>query len=231
MLCAREFLVRPAEIVGASDQIHAGLQGAQTVSGMPTLAREHCQPFTHRRIEPLNKSGVEQDASFACLKQPVGLRKEPEGHLAGHLHHPFLLGALDHSGNTEMWAHLQTCSPSFQRPFQLFAKGALDALRVSIPAIGTHQECSQGLTTRAHLRQQPIRQTAITRQAHHSSQPQARRDHHRQTHPGYHFAPFHPNFIGLNMLQVQLPLLHDSLMDLLTMVPCSISPTGHRAFV
>src|SRR5437762_13626519 len=33
------------------------------------------------------------------------------------------------------------------------------------------------------------------------------------------------------MLQVQLPLLHHCLMNLLTMWSCSITPTGHGAFV
>ncbi len=68
-------------------------------------------------------------------------------------------------------------------------------------------------------------------QAYHPSQPQACRDHHRSTHPGKHLAPFHPDLIGLHLHEIQLPLVHHRLMDLLAMVPCSISPTCPRAFV
>jgi site-specific DNA recombinase len=42
---------------------------------------------------------------------------------------------------------------------------------------------------------------------------------------------FHPNFIRLDMHQVQLPLLHHGLMDLLAVLPRSVSPAGHRAFI
>ena len=42
---------------------------------------------------------------------------------------------------------------------------------------------------------------------------------------------FHPDLIGLHVHQIQLPLLHHGLMNLLAMVSCSISPPCHRAFV
>src|SRR5947207_11998099 len=36
-----------AEIVGASHQVHSRLQHLKALSGMPTLAGESSQPFTH----------------------------------------------------------------------------------------------------------------------------------------------------------------------------------------
>ncbi len=59
------------------------------------------------------------------------------------------------------------------------------------------------------LLEQSIGQLAITRPLDHSCQPQPRRNHHGQSHPRNHLASFHPYFIGLNMHQIQVPLLDD----------------------
>ncbi len=45
-----------------------------------------------------------------------------------------------------------------------------------------------------------------------------------QSHPGNHLAPFHPNLIGLHLHQIQVSLLYHGLMDLLALLPRSISP-------
>jgi len=55
--------------------------------------------------------------------------------------------------------------------------------------------------------------------------------HGAQSHPRNHFAPFHPNFIGLNMYQVQLPLLDNGLRHVLAVDSRSISPTSHRTLI
>ena len=75
MPATAEFLVRPAEIVGAADQVHPGLQSSQAVSGMPTFAGERRQPFTHGAIEALNKGGIEHRPSLARLQQAARLRQ------------------------------------------------------------------------------------------------------------------------------------------------------------
>ncbi len=45
MLAVTQLLMRPTEIVGTADQIHARLQGLQTLGGMPTFARQRSQTF------------------------------------------------------------------------------------------------------------------------------------------------------------------------------------------
>jgi hypothetical protein len=55
--------MRKAKVVGATDQIHAGFQCLNAVSRMTTFACESSQPFTHRAIETLNKSGIEYTAT------------------------------------------------------------------------------------------------------------------------------------------------------------------------
>jgi hypothetical protein len=37
--------------------------------------------------------------------------------------------------------------------------------------------------------------------------------------------------IGLHMHQIEVPLLHERLMEFLAVLPCSIAPAGHRSFI
>jgi hypothetical protein len=62
-----EFVMCPAEIVGATDQVHSSLQPLKVVGSMPTFARGGCEPLPHRRIETLNKRGIEQLPSLGSL--------------------------------------------------------------------------------------------------------------------------------------------------------------------
>jgi len=106
-----------------------------------------------------------------------------------------------------------------------------DTAHIGTPAVGQHQQRSQGYSTSAHLLEQRIGQVAITRELDHPSQPQPCRNHHGQPHPRKHFASFHAYFIGLNMYQVQLSLLDEPRMHSLTMHSCSISPLGYGSFI
>jgi hypothetical protein len=59
-----QFVMRKAQIVGTPDQIHAGFQRLQAMSGVPTFAREAGQPFTHGSIEPFDTSRIEGGSSL-----------------------------------------------------------------------------------------------------------------------------------------------------------------------
>src|SRR6266566_3417882 len=59
MFTCAQFMVRDTPIIGTSNQIHSGLERFETLSRMPTFARQRSQPLTHRPIEPLNKGGIE----------------------------------------------------------------------------------------------------------------------------------------------------------------------------
>ncbi|MBV9614825.1 MAG: hypothetical protein JO031_05120 [Ktedonobacteraceae bacterium] len=69
---------------------------------MPTFACESRQPLTHRAIETLDEGRIEHRASLARKKQLGRLQKAPLCDPADDLHHPFLLGALDHRGNSAL---------------------------------------------------------------------------------------------------------------------------------
>ncbi len=76
------------------------------MGGMATFTRKRGQSLTHRRVEPLNKSGVEHCSSPCCLQQLVRLFQDPQGHLTCDLNDSFLLYTLDHGGNTQVWPDL-----------------------------------------------------------------------------------------------------------------------------
>ena len=59
MFGGAQLVMGKAKIIRTSDQIHPRLDGLQTMSRMPTFAREGSQAFTHGPIEALNKGGIE----------------------------------------------------------------------------------------------------------------------------------------------------------------------------
>jgi hypothetical protein len=231
MLDFRELMMGKTHIVGASDQVHACLKRSQTMSGMTRFARQAGQTFSEGSIQALDKSGVEDAATMRAQEQPLRLLQASMGHLAGDLNHAFFLRSLDNRPNVQVWPDTQTGSPDSPRLLDLLPESAADTARISAPSICQDEQGAQASCTSANLVHQGISQMAITRALDHPTQPQARRNHHRQAHPGDHLTAFHPNFIGLNVHQVQLTLFDDRLMHLGTMRSCSITPIGYSPLI
>jgi len=57
-------MVRKTEIVGASNQIHARLQGFEATSGVTRFARQAGQSLSEGAIQPFDESGVEDSAAM-----------------------------------------------------------------------------------------------------------------------------------------------------------------------
>ena len=226
-----QFVMGPAEVVGASEQVHARFQSHHATSRVTAFAGQAGKPLAHGPIQSLDKGGVEHRSSLGVLQQLLGRFQRSLSHPSGDLHHPFLLRVFDDRGDTELGPHLQAGSPTSCGLFDFLPKRPSNTAWVGVPAICTHQQRTQRLTAGAHLREQPVCQTPIARQTDHPAQPQACRHHHSQAHPSNHLVAFHPNFIRLDMHQVQLPLLHYGLVDLLAVLPRSVSPACHRAFI
>src|ERR1700680_4620299 len=106
VLWFREFVMREAEVVGASNQVHACFKRLKAMSGMPTFARESSQPLPHGAIEAFDEGGIELLASQSHLQQGLCLLQCSPRELGGHLHDPFLLGALDHRRDTQLRPYL-----------------------------------------------------------------------------------------------------------------------------
>jgi len=106
MFGSTQLVMRHAKIVGTSDEIHARLDGLQTMSRMPTFAREASQAFPHGPIEAFNKRGVQLGSSLRHLKQLLCLLKRSQGHLAGDFDDMMFLDVFDHCGNTQARPYL-----------------------------------------------------------------------------------------------------------------------------
>ncbi len=231
MLGFAQLMMHKTEIVGASDQIHARLKSFEAMGGMTRSAGHARQSLPERGIQAFNKSGVEDGTPSRSLQQGLGLREQTMSHPPRDLDDPFFLRALDHRANVQLRPDLQACSSHPRRSLDLLAERSADAARVCAPAVCQHEQGTQASRASANLGQQAISQAAITRVLDRTSQPEASRNHHGQSHPGDHFASFHPNFIGLNVHQVQLPVFNDLLMHLVTMRSRSIAPIRHRPFI
>ncbi len=228
MLGFAQLMMRETEIVGAPDQIHAGLKRFEAMSGMTRSAGQAGQAFTKGGIQAFNKSGVEACPPSRSLQQVLSLREQPMSHPPGDLDDPFFLRSLDDRANVQLRPDLQASSSHSTGQLDLLAEGSANTVGVRIPAVGQDEQGAQAGRTAANLLEQPGRGAAITRGLDHACYPQACRNHHRQSHPGDHLVAFHPNFIGLNVHQIQLSLFNDRLMHLLTMHSCSITPSkGH----
>ena len=105
MFGGAQLVMRKAQIVGTSDQIHSCLDGLQTMSRMATFAGEASQAFPHGSIEPFNKGGVQLAASLCRLKQFLRLLERSQRHLARDLDEAFILHVFDHGRNTETRPH------------------------------------------------------------------------------------------------------------------------------
>ena len=127
------------EIVGAANQIHPGVQSLHTRSRMPTLACQARQSLSNGSIQAFNKSGIEHGSPTRELEQLLCLLQLTVSHLAGDLHYPLFLHALDHYPNGQLWPHFSGCSPDSCHLLDLFSKGAPNATRISRPPIG-HNE-------------------------------------------------------------------------------------------
>ncbi len=100
-----QFLMGPTEIVGAPNQVHPRVQSLYARSGMPTLAGQARQSFTEGSIQPFNKSCIEHAPPIRELEQFLCLMKQTVSHLAGNLHDPLFLCALDHGPNVQPRPH------------------------------------------------------------------------------------------------------------------------------
>ncbi len=223
--------MRETEIVAASDQIHARLKSFEATGGMTRSARQARQPLPERCIQAFNKSRVEDYAPSRTLQQLLSLRQQTMSHPPRDLDDPFVLRSLDHGANVQLRPDLQARSSNSRSSLDLLSERSAYAARIGTPAVCQHKEGAQGSRASANLGHQAVSQAAITRELNHPTQPQAGRNHHGQSHPSDHLASFHPDFIGLNVHQVQLPLFNDLLMHFLTMHSRSIAPIRHRPFI
>ncbi len=142
------------EIVCAANQVHAGVQGVQAGSRVPTLAREARQSLSESPVQALNKGSIENLSPMGLLEQLLGLLKQPMSHLAGDLDYPFFLAPLDHRSNVQVRPYAEAGSAHTSRFFDFFTKGSSNAAWIGGPAIRQDEQRAQELRCSANLSQQ-----------------------------------------------------------------------------
>jgi hypothetical protein len=226
-----QLMMGKTEVVRASNQIHAGLKRLQMTGSIARFAGQACHPFTEGAIQTLDKGSVENGPALRSVQQLLSLYDQPMSHAPRDLDDPFLLRPLDDGANMQVGPDLQARSSHTRRAFDLLSERTADTAWIGAPAVRQHEQRAPCVRTSANLSKQLISQTAITRLLDNTCDPQAGRNHHRQSHPGHHLASFHPNFIGLYMHQIKLSLFHEVLMHFLTMHSGSITPLGDRPLI
>lgn len=74
-----QLVMRKAQVVGTTHQIHPGFQRSQATGSVTAFARQDGQPFTERPIDPLNEGGVPHGTASGPLQQFVGQFQLPVG--------------------------------------------------------------------------------------------------------------------------------------------------------
>src|SRR5215467_5849024 len=117
-----QLVMHDTQVVDASNQIHAGLKGLQTMSGMATAPGQGGQTLAKGGVEPLDKGGIEDMTTFRLPQEFLcsfdgSLRDAP-----GDPHHLLMLGVFDHRGNQQLWPDDQRAASSSYHSFDLRAK-------------------------------------------------------------------------------------------------------------
>ena len=74
---------------------------------MPTLARQAGESLAHRGIQAFDKGGIEHGSSTRSRKQGLRLLQRPLHHLARDFYHAFLFRPFDHHRDTQLRPHPQ----------------------------------------------------------------------------------------------------------------------------
>ena len=134
-----QLMMRKAEIVCATDEIHPRLKRSEATCSMARFARQAGEPFSKGPIQALDESRVEDCPSARTLQQPPGLRLQTMSHAPGDLDDPFLFCSLDHSTNVQLRPDLQAGSSHSCGSLHFFSERSADTPRIGAPAVCQHE--------------------------------------------------------------------------------------------
>ena len=208
-----ERVMRPAEVVTAPYQPHPSVEQTLGVSNRPATPHQAGQRTAKRGVQAFNVGGVDIRPSASRLQH------RRDGDLAA-LNNPPLhtaeaaLGVvLDELSNQQSLLRFQTRSAgltSRHTPPKHLAKGT----DVAAQAVHTDQDCRRQ-SAPSHLLDQRCDQMTVAMHTDGTTQPQARWHGHRHCLPNLASDHFHPQFVGLYVLEVDLALLDQMLVKLL----------------
>ncbi len=221
--------MRPAEVVGAPDQIHPRGQGLHLVGDGPTPPHQRGERAPEGRIEPFDVGGVDPVPRARRLQDRRDRVRGPLHDALRHADAPPLRAALDHLAEQEARRQHQpgpAAPPRVDRRAEHPPEGRDGAGQ----AIDTDEEVPPA-GAGPDLLPQAGDEDPIPVRADRPAQPQAGWDGQRQGHPDPLAHALHPQFIGLDVLQIAVSLLHQVCVHLLAVAPRPGEPPGHRAFI
>lgn len=198
---------------------------------MAAPAGQAGESLAKRPIQAFNEGSSEHASSSRQLEQVLGPLPDAVGYVTRDLHKSFVVRVLDHGSNVQVVPDPQLRTPSASRGFDTLTKGATNTVGIGRPPIGHDQQWTQRLSRPANLLEQRISQVRVSGQTHGPREPEPGGNHYGKTHPSNEGAPFDTQFIGLHMHQIHLPLLHQGVMDLLTVASCTIPPRGNSSLI
>src|SRR5260370_35411429 len=151
MLAVTQLMMRPTEIVGTADHIHARLKGLKTLGGMPTFARQSSQTFPHGCIEAFEQGRIELFASARHGESVLCFLKGSPSELVCDFHYPLLFRVLDHRRDTALGPD---CYPRSSWPCLLlhfFSKDTQNAVGIRVPPVCRAHKRSHASTTATTL--------------------------------------------------------------------------------
>lgn len=223
-------LMLPAKVIERSHQVHAHFQ-------RPTLPRQpapsphqRSQALPKGRIQSFDEGRVDHAATLRAGQHllDVGLRAFVNA--AVNPDHTSLLILLDRLRDENFLPGLQTRTPRLSSRHG-FTKNRANGTNIALQAIRAKQQTEgQGTGTSAHSLDQPRNQGEIAAMAHLAAQPQARRDHHGQGHPGDAALKFHAQFIHLHLAEIARAG-NELLLNRLAMFSGAVAPIADGTLV
>jgi len=224
-----EAVVWPAEVVGAADQIHPRGQRVGLVGDGSTPPHQRGERAAKGRVEALDVRGVDAVAGGRRRQHGRDRGRRPLHDARLHTDDPSLDVLLDHlaqqeaGGQHQPWAAAPPC-------VDWGAEHPPEGRDVAGQAIDAHEQVEPA-GTGADLGHQAGDQDQIPLRADRAAQPQPGGHGQGQRHPHPLAHQLHPQLVGLHVLQVELPLLHQVGVDRPAVRPGSREPGRHGTFI
>jgi len=218
-----------AKVIADTNHPHPRPEQSLGVSNRTATADQTGQRATKGRIQPLNVSCIDH-ISTAAGDQHLGNRTFASLHdLALNASNTPLQILLDYLPDQQARFAFQSRSSRLAGQHAV-TKALPEGADVACQPIHADQY-RQRSSAATHVCHQCRDQVPIALSANHTAQPQARRDCHRHRLPGTTTDQLDPQPIGLDVLEVNLTLLDQVLVELLSMVTSSLKPGSHGTFI
>src|SRR5215831_13640117 len=217
-----------AKIIDRAHQEHPLVQRQGLAGQCPAPARQRCEVFTERRVEPFDVCRVDDPVALRPAAECLHACRRAIHNAALRVDDATTLVAFDHLGDQDVAPGPQPRPPAFPRAHGI-AKGLANRSDVGAQPISTEQQRTVHGAA-AHSLDQPPDQGHVTLLADLAAQPQAGLHHHGHGHPDNTALLLDAQLVGLHLSEVPW-LLDEILVHGLALPPRARPPIRYRAFV